>query len=70
MDRAEHLQWCKDRALAYLNTGDVQQAFSSMASDLAKHPDTAHHRETMMLGLGELQNNDVAGMRRFIKGFN
>jgi len=37
--RAEHLQWCKDRALEYL-PADPQQAVTSMVSDLHKHPET------------------------------
>ena len=28
--REEHLQSCKQRALEYLNTGDVQNAIASM----------------------------------------
>jgi hypothetical protein len=27
--RSEHLQWCKDRALEYLERGDVTNAFAS-----------------------------------------
>ena len=33
----EHLDWCKERALAYLEHGDVQGAFTSMASDMKSH---------------------------------
>lgn len=45
MTRAEHLAWCKQRALAELdNNSDghgADRAFASMTSDLRKHPDTA-----------------------------
>lgn len=56
MTRAEHLYWCKKRALEYVEMGDTQQAFTSMASDLNKHPDT--------LGHGGME------FRKFIEGFN
>ena len=43
MNRAEHLQWCKDRAMEYCRQGDVTNAYASMASDLSKHPETEGH---------------------------
>jgi hypothetical protein len=39
-DCAEHLEWCKSRALEYLEQGDLLQAHASMISDLSKHPET------------------------------
>jgi hypothetical protein len=39
-DRAEHLQWCKDRALEYVELGDSHNAIASMLSDLNRHPHT------------------------------
>jgi hypothetical protein len=39
-ERATHLQWCKDRALEYVKAGRLEDAISSMQSDLTKHPDT------------------------------
>ena len=72
MDRAEHLQWCKDRAAAYLDSGDVVGASSSMLSDLRKHPDTEEHAgiqlTIMLLMAGHL--GTVEAMRRHIDGFN
>lgn len=70
--RAEHLAWCKKRALAYLDTGDVQEAYASMVSDLTKHPETERHPAIemglmLMLGGGLAT---VADMRKFIEGFN
>ncbi len=70
--RAEHLAWCKKRALHYCEAGDAKEAFASMASDLGKHPETENHGGIqlglMMLMAGHL--NDVAKMRKFIEGFN
>ena len=69
--RAEHLAWCKQRALAYVDMGDTQQAFASMGSDLGKHPETANHSAIqlgmMMLMAGHLTT--PAEMRKFIEGF-
>ena len=39
MTRDEHLRWAKDRALEYVNSGDLKNAFASFGSDLSKHPD-------------------------------
>lgn len=70
--RAEHLSWCKQRALQYVDAGDNAQAFSSMAYDLGKHPETENHGAIqlgmMMLMGGHLES--AHEMRKFIKGFN
>jgi len=70
--RAEHLAWCKARALEYVDTGDLTQAFASMASDLRKHPDTTNNPAiqlgmTLMMG-GHLKTSEET--RKFIVGFN
>lgn len=71
VSRADHLAWCKRRALAYL-PGNPQEAFMSMASDLGKHPETAGHigaeMGVMLLMTGELKSPEE--MREFIEGFN
>ena len=72
ISRAEHLAWCKKRALEYCDIGDVNQAYASMASDLGKHPETSNHAAIqlgmMMLAAGHL--GSPMKMREFIKGFN
>ena len=73
--RAEHLQWCKDRAMAYVNEGNLMEAVTSMMSDLGKHPETAERSggALAMLGLLALQQaqqGDRDGVIRYIKGFN
>jgi len=72
MTRQEHLDWCKKRALEYVDAGDQRQAFASMASDLGKHPDTAGHTAIqlgmMLLMGGHLDTPEK--MREFINGFN
>lgn len=70
--RAQHLAWCKQRALAELESGNIEDAFASMASDLQKHPETQGHigiqLGTMQLMGGRLSSPQQ--MRRFIEGFN
>ena len=68
MNRNEHLQWCKDRALEYVDIGDTNQALASMMSDLGKHEETKSSASICMLGMAHV--NSTVDMRRFIKGFN
>lgn len=72
MTRQEHLQWCKDRALEILNSGDIQGAYSSFLSDMNKHPETENHIAlklgTMLLLSGNL--NTYRQMKEYIEGFN
>lgn len=44
MTRAEHIAWCKTRALEYVEAGDPGLALASLNSDLSKHPETAGHQ--------------------------
>jgi hypothetical protein len=71
MNRAEHLSWCKQRALAYL-PDDPRQAFTSMVSDIGKHPETEGH-SACQLGMMLLMGGHLSTpqkMREFIEGFN
>ena len=72
MTRDEHLAWCKQRALEYVERGDLTSAYGSMASDLGKHPDTRDHAAIqlgmMLMITGNL--NTQHDMKRFIEGFN
>ncbi|KKK87691.1 hypothetical protein LCGC14_2750730 [marine sediment metagenome] len=71
MTRQEHLQWCKNRALEYLNSDDLPSAVASMLSDLQKHPDTKLSTSLFpRLGMMYVMNQDRDGVRRFIEGFN
>ena len=71
MNRSEHLQWCKDRALEYVDAGDNQQAMSSMISDLRKHKETESSAGFgFSLGMIAMQSGSSEEMRKFINGFN
>lgn len=66
--REEHLKWCKERAMEYVNSGDFQQGVTSMLSDLSKHPDTKSS-----VGVGVMISmtvHDCAAAKRFVEGFN
>jgi hypothetical protein len=70
--RANHLQWCKDRAAAYLDAGDYKNAWASFASDMSKNQDTKQH-PAIMLGMQLLLMGNIANvpkMRKFINDFN
>lgn len=74
MNRTEHLQWCKDRALKYVAAGDNKQAVASMAGDLDKHPETnSSSGMCWSLGLSSLMAGGLATEdqgEKFINGFN
>ena len=72
MNRQEHLQWCKDRALEYVKQNDLNNAFASFQSDMTKHPETDGHMAlelgTMLLISGNLSTAEQ--MTDWITGFN
>lgn len=71
VDADKHLAWCKERALAYVEQGDLVNAFSSMASDMRKEPVTQEH-PGLQLGALLLVNGHLdtpAKMRDWIEGF-
>lgn len=72
MTRAEHLAWCKKRALEYLDSGDKTNAVTSMLSDLRKHPETEDSGTGMLaqLGMMEMMQGTQESVRRYITGFN
>ena len=70
MGRDEHLTWCKQRALEYLDRGEIANALASMGSDLAKHPELRAVAEKMgPVGLIYAMHHDREGARRWIEGF-
>ena len=71
--RAEHLQWCKDRAIEILdNGGTAGDAYASFLSDMSKNNATAKHPVLMMGMAGMLSGvfNTPYEMKKFINGFN
>lgn len=74
VSREEHLSWCKQRAQACINTGDLQEAFSLFASDVSKHPETADIQGVIAnLGMPLLMAGLLATkreMQEHIQGYN
>jgi len=61
--REDHLAWCKQRALKYLEPGpyySVENAFAPMGSDLNKHDDTSNMVAILMIGMMEVGNGEEA----------
>ncbi len=70
--RQEHLEWCKRRALKYVEIDDLKNAFASMTSDLRKHAETKNH-PAIELGLMLMLSGGLstrAEMQKFIEDFN
>lgn len=72
--RAKDLDWAKARAIEYLDIGnDIPQAFASMVSDLTKTGlinEGPVYAAILGVGVSHVANNDAAGLRRWIEGFN
>lgn len=73
MPRDEHLEWAKQRALQYLDANDPAQGFTSMMSDLGKHPELENH-PGKLIGVGFMMLpgwiTNPTEVRRWIVGFN
>ncbi len=69
--RAEHLAWCKQRALEYVDLGDLTNAVSSMVSDMGKHPGTEASCQAplAMIGMVNAADGDARRVREWIEGF-
>lgn len=74
MNRAEHLAWAKQRALEYVDRGDLQTAVISMASDLQKHEAWANSGMVIGMLVTEAAMFEIPkgphAVRRWIEGFN
>jgi hypothetical protein len=71
MTREDHLAWCKKRALACVERGELEEALFSMGKDLQAHP--AFQGMTLstmfLLGINYVAQGDAPAMRRWIEGF-
>ena len=72
MNREEHLEFCKKRALEYVEARDLKNAFSSFLSDMGNHVETCDHIAlnlgTMLMINGHLDT--PLQMEEWITGFN
>jgi hypothetical protein len=71
MTRGEHIRWCKQRALELLDADEpVDQALTSMMSDLRKHDETRGLAESVApLFIWTLMQRSRTEARKFIEGF-
>ena len=72
MNRQQHMEWTKERALEYARGGDTRDALASLFSDLGKHPETANHLG-IQLGMSLMMAGHLsttAEVTKFIEGFN
>lgn len=72
MNRQEHLEWAKQRAIEYIDRDDIPGSYASFVSDMNKHGELKDHLAlaigTMLLFSGNLQTKEE--MKSFIEGFN
>ena len=71
-NRSEHLEWCKQRANEYIESGDLKGAFASFSSDMRKHNETLNHL-ALDLGMTLLFSGNLSTpeqMKSWINGFN
>lgn len=70
--RDEHLAWCKSRAFAALDRGDLQEAVGSMISDLGKWREPLYDQMTLaFISMdGMMFCKTPAQVRHWIEGFN
>jgi hypothetical protein len=68
--REAHLEWCKNRAREYMDRGDFPNAFTSMMSDLNKHPDWQSGTLIGTMTLLYVIDPSPDNVKRIIEGFN
>lgn len=72
MTRSEHLAWAKQRALEYVDAGDLRSAVALMGSDLQKHD--GFSREMIQFSMTDAMlfqiKRSPEAVRAWINGFN
>jgi hypothetical protein len=67
----DHLRWCKEQAVGYLDRGDAVGAVTAMCSGMRRHRGTANHAGQPLLVQLEAEGR-LAGpgeLRKFIEEF-
>jgi hypothetical protein len=67
--RAQWLAFCRQRALEYLDQDQLDQALSSLVSDLQKRPETQGVPDTLNTAVGAVLAKDKAALRAWIESF-
>ncbi len=66
-ERTEHIEWCKKRALEYVDNNDLPNAIASMLSDLNKSDETRGHVGIDLLPT--VDSTNAISVRNWIEGF-
>ena len=69
MPREKYVARCKQRALDYLNRGELKSAVASFVHDMSARPDCELPHHLAALGVSLLMGNDALGWRTLIEGF-
>ena len=67
--KAQHLAWCRRRALKYLDAGDIATAIETMNRDLTGHQETKPSVFLVLLAMKIVRDDDAHGARLWIEGF-
>ena len=68
MPRDKYVERCKQRALDYLDRGDLRNAVDSFVSNMNARPDCELPQYLAALGVLLLMRNDALGWRTLIEG--
>ena len=68
MPRDKYVERCKQRALDYLDRGDLRNAVDSLVSNMNARPDCELPSYLATLGASLLTANDAPGWRTLIEG--
>jgi hypothetical protein len=68
MTREEHLDRSKQRALVYLDKGELPNAVASLISDLGTHEETRVSMNALKPGLQAAVEKDPDAVRKWIEG--
>ena len=68
MPRDKYVERCKQRALDYLDRGDLRNAVDSLVSNMNARPDCELPSYLATLGASLLRANDAPGWRTLIEG--
>ena len=68
MTRDKYVERCKQRALDYLDRGDLKNSVASLIGNMNTRPDCELPRYLATLGASLLTANDALGWRTLIEG--
>ena len=69
LPRDKYVERCKQRALDYLDRGDLRNAVASFVSNMNARPDCELPHHLAALGVLLLMRDDALGWRTLIEGF-